>query len=83
MYYQLIKRIFTPVNTMNIPGVAGPEINVMKIAFYILRIADGQSISNPIHSQDILDASSYPCPQTFSTSRPNWYWPLRTKVAIT
>ena len=26
--YQLIKRMFTPVNTMNIPGVAGLEINL-------------------------------------------------------
>ena len=71
MYYKLIKRIFTPVNTMNIPGVAGPEINVMKIAFYILQIEDGQSISNPIRSQDILDASSYPRPQTYLISRSN------------
>ena len=44
---------------MNIPGVTRNKF-VMKIAFYILRIVDGQSISNPIHSQDILDASSYP-----------------------
>ena len=56
---------------------------VMKTAFYILQVEDGQPISNPIHSQDILDASSYPCPQIFSTSRPNWYQPLRTEVAIT
>ena len=54
---------------------------VMKIAFYILQIEDGQSISNPIHSQDILDASLYPCPQTYLISRSNWYQPSRMEVA--
>ena len=37
----------------------------MKIAFYILQIADSQLISNPIHSQDMLDASSYPSSNIF------------------